>query len=125
MRPLRLWLGAAFLVAQLGWIAYAHAQPWRYFAWAPNDYLTQYRIEVIANGHRLTRAEICARYRRLSCSEQGSDSNLPYVFEAPPRHLIDEVRQYEKTYGRKDQARISVYFRLNGHAEKRWRWPRA
>ena len=68
----RLLLGIAILVAQVGSVAYAHfgpaphGQSWvrktldgcsaepvgcrRYFAWAPNDYAVEYRLTVTVGG---------------------------------------------------------------------------
>jgi hypothetical protein len=106
-------LGILLLVAQLVWVIYAHFFSWRYFAWAPNDYLVQYTIDVTVDGQPLSAQDIGARYRE---DQHGR-------YEAPARHLIDQIRQYEQTYGRSDRAEVVLRYRLNSGEEQIWKWP--
>jgi hypothetical protein len=122
--PLRLVVGGLLLAVQLIWFVYAQFQPWRYFAWAPNDYYVEHTVEVTLKGTRLDADAVCARYRKEFCGSNSPDPDrIELIDEGPPQHLIDQIRQYEKTYGRDDDARVVFRYRLNGHAEKEWRWP--
>lgn len=47
-------VGIAALAVQDGLVAYEHLGPTRYFAWAPNDYVVQYRLTATVDGHRLS-----------------------------------------------------------------------
>lgn len=130
-RSLRLLAGVAFLGAQIGITCYYHFGPRRYFAWAPNDYLVTYAVDVRVHGRRLTPAEVEHRYRiapnlQLSTAEKkerGFAIDSRYYFEAPAQHLIDAIRQYEQTYGARDSARVRFSYQLNDHRVKQWRWP--
>ena len=106
-------IGAFLLLAQMGWVIYAHFFPWRYFAWAPNDYVVQYSFSVSLDGRPLSAQQIVERYH--------TDAEGKY--EAPARHIIDEVRQYEQTYGRNDHSEVLLRYRLNAGEEQTWRWP--
>jgi hypothetical protein len=108
-------VGAGFLLAQLAWILYEQRRPTRYFCWAPNDYITDYRLAVRITHRELTDEDVLARYQ------------WPRVgrFENVPQHLIDIVRQYEQTYGQLDNARVQLRYRLNNHVEQEWHWPTA
>jgi hypothetical protein len=100
------------LLAQVAAIAYARAVPSRYFAWAPYDSLSVYRLDVVINGRALGPDAIARRYRR---PQEGRENRSI-------QHLIDIVRQYETTYGRRDRASVLLRYRTNGHEQRVWRW---
>jgi hypothetical protein len=106
-----------FLVLQVGSIVYARFTPRRYFCWAPNDYVVEYQLDVDVAGHALPPEQVIARYH-LSPSHKG-------LVEHPVEHLIDNIEQYETTYGKNDKATVRLRWRHNGHSQLReWRWPR-
>lgn len=111
-QTMRTKIGVLFLLLQLGCVVYAHFGPSRYFAWAPNDYLVEFNLQVVVNGRTLSPEEAAGRYR---LPENG-------VYEFPAQHIIDAIRQYEQTYGRNEDARILLTYRLNGGDERQWRW---
>jgi hypothetical protein len=127
-------VAAVILLAQVGINIWQHLGKARYFAWAPNDYLVTYDLQVNAKGRPLTPAEIQRRYRldlsdrigelsdatkaRLGLSRLGH-----YVFEDPPQELKDRIRRYEETKGRKDAARVTLVYQLDGGREQTWLWP--
>ena len=110
---MRTKIGVLFLLLQLGCVVYAHFGPSRYFAWAPNDYIVEFNLQVVVNGRVLSSDESSARYR------------LPGngVYEFPAQHIIDAIQQYEQTYGREDHAQVLLTYRLNGGDKRQWRWP--
>jgi hypothetical protein len=105
-------IGIAVLAMQVGMVAYEHLGPTRYFAWAPNDYVVQYRLTATVDGHRLSAAGVRGRYR---VAPHG-------IWYFPAQHLVDDVQQYERTYGSHDRVRVTLTYRLNGHARQTWRW---
>ena len=105
-------IGAGVLAMQIALVAYEHLGPTRYFAWAPNDYVVQYRLAATVDGHRLSPDGVRARYH---LAPHG-------VWYFPAQHLVDDVQQYERTYGSHDRVRVKLTYRLNGHAQQTWRW---
>jgi len=99
------------LAVQVGLVAYEHLGPTRYFAWAPNDYVVQYRLTATVDGHRLSAAGVRGRYH---LAPHG-------IWYFPAQHLVDDVQQYERTYGSRDRVRVTLTYRLNGHAQRTWR----
>jgi hypothetical protein len=110
------------LFLQAAAIAQQHLGPTRYFAWAPNDYIVQYQIRVNVADHDLTAAEIRDRYRYLYATASGpADAKvLSGTFEFPPEQLIDELRQYEETFGRGQHATVKLSYSLNGRPMQLW-----
>jgi hypothetical protein len=104
--------GLAVLACQLCLVAYEHLGPTRYFAWAPNDYVVQYRLHASVDGHPLSAAQVRGRY------------HLPAhgLWYFPAQHIIDDVQQLERTYGAHDRVRVTLTYRLNGHPQQTWRW---
>lgn len=123
---LRVAIAVAVLSLQAFAIVQQHLGPTRYFAWAPNDYIVEYSISVNVHGHDLTGTEIASRYRYLygTSSASAGAPELTGTFEFPPRQLIDELRQYEQTYGRADGARVVLTYTLNGSAPQTWTYGR-
>jgi hypothetical protein len=105
-------IGTAVLAVQVGLVAYEHLGPTRYFAWAPNDSVVQYRLTATVDGHRLSAAGVRGRYH---LAPHG-------IWYFPAQHLVDDVQQYERTYGSRDRVRVTLTYRLNGHAQQAWRW---
>lgn len=106
-------IGAIFLGLQILSIAYARIGPERFFCWAPYDQRSQYRIEVQMDDRALPDAEIAQRYRYPARG-----------WEARSLHnVISIVRQFERTYGRSDDAHVTIHYRINGHPEETWTWP--
>ena len=105
-------IGIAVLAVQVGLVAYEHLGPTRYFAWAPNDYVVQYRLTATVDGHHLSAAGVRSRYH---LAPHG-------IWYFPAQHLVDDVQQYERTYGSGDHVRVTLTYRLNGHAQQTWRW---
>jgi hypothetical protein len=112
LRRAALGVGVAVLACQLALVAYEHLGPTRYFAWAPNDYVVQYQLTVTVGGRPLSPAVVRSRYH---LAPHG-------IFYFPAQHIIDDVQQYERTYGRHDRVLVTLTYRLNGHAQKTWRW---
>ena len=110
---MKLLVGVALLGFQLFMIGYARFVPSRYFCWAPMDSQNLYEIEVVIGGRELGDDEVLARYR-----QPAKGGNWQAI-----QHVIDNVQQYEETYGRRDQAEVSITYTVNGGAEKRWTWP--
>jgi len=108
-------IGIALLAVQVGLVAYEHLGPTRYFAWAPNDYVVQYRLTATVDGHHLSPAGVRSRYH---LAPHG-------IWYFPAQHLVDDVQQYERTYGSRDRVRVTLTYRLNGHAQQTWRWSHA
>jgi hypothetical protein len=110
----RLGLGLALLAFQAGAIVYARFVPARYFCWAPFDMQTEYTATVRVAGRELSAAEIRQRYRRPA---KGVDNRSV-------QHVVDIFEQTERRYHAGDPAEILLRYRVNGHREGEWRWPR-
>ena len=108
----RLLLASAWLVFQLGAIAYARFVPARYFCWAPYDTQTEYWVTVHQGARELSPAEIRKRYRRAA---HGFDNRSA-------QNVIDMFQQAEERYHRSDPARIEMRYRVNGHIDGQWKW---
>jgi hypothetical protein len=110
---MRSLIGIVFLLAQLFSIVYVQFGPARYFCWAPNDYMVSYDLRVKINNRILTPQEVERRYR------------LPQtgVYQNIATHLIDHLRQYETTYGRKDHSQVTMTYSTNGRQQEEWTWP--
>jgi hypothetical protein len=125
-------VAAAILLAEVGINIWQHVGgEARYFAWAPNDYLVTYDLQVTAGGRPLTPEEIQSRYR-LDLSRRldeeidrrvGVSKVEHYVFEDPPQELKDRIRRYEETKGKHDAARVRLVYQLDAGKEQTWLWP--
>ena len=110
---MRAAIAAAYLLFQIGAIAYARFVPSRYFCWAPYDAQSEYRVEAWAGGRPLTGDEIRRRYRR---PQRGVDNRSI-------RHLMDIIEQSEQRRPAGEQARVMMRYRVNGGEERQWQWP--
>jgi hypothetical protein len=114
---LRTLAAVLFLAAQLGAVVYSRFTPRRYFCWTPNDMREEYQLQVEVNGRVLPQAEAWSRY--------GIEKRHQGAVEHPIEHLMDDIAQYETTYGRGNQARVWLRWRHNGAPTWRdWQWPR-
>jgi hypothetical protein len=123
---------AVVLLAQVGINVWQHIEgEARYFAWAPNDYLVTYDLQVNAGGRSLTKDEISSRYRLDLSTRLGEGTKTKlglskverYVFEDPPQELKDRIRRYEEKPGKKDAAQVRLVYQLDGGKEQTWLWP--
>ena len=122
---------AVILVAQVGVNIWQHFGNTRYFAWAPNDYLVTYDLQVDVGGRPLTTKQIQSRYRLDLSSRLGDEIDTRvglskvehYVYEDPPQELKDLIRHYEKTKGKNEAARVRLVYQLDGGKEQTWLWP--
>jgi hypothetical protein len=124
-------IAAVILLAQVAINVWQHFGDARYFAWAPNDYLVTYDLQVSVGGRALSTEEIQSRYRLDLSSRLGDeiDSRVGlskverYVFEDPPQELKDRIRRFEEAPGKKDAARVRLVYQLDGGREQTWLWP--
>lgn len=106
----RFSIGILFLSLQLGSILYARFVPERFFCWAPYDSHTAFQTFVSIHGKILSDKEAETRYGyKMSGWEQRSIDNIFSI-----------IKQYETTYGLKDNAEITVKYATNGHPEIEW-----
>jgi hypothetical protein len=124
-------IAAVILLAQVAINVWQHVGDARYFAWAPNDYLVTYDLQVSVGGRRLSAEEVQSRYRldlssRLSDeidSRVGLSKVERYVFEDPPQELKDRIRRYEESRRKNDAASVRLVYQLDGGRERTWLWP--
>jgi hypothetical protein len=112
LRKIAFILGCAVLALQLGLVAYEHLGSTRYFAWAPNDYVVQYTLHATVDGNPLSATQLRTRYH---LAPHG-------IWYFPAQQIIDDVQQYERTYGARDHVTVNLKYRLDGHAATTWRW---
>jgi hypothetical protein len=105
---IRYILCCLILGLQIGGVIFARFSDLRYFCWAPNDQHTEYQIDAVVNGRRLTGEEINARYRIPAA---GYD-------ERSYAHAWNKLLAYELTYGSEPVVQINMKYRVNG---KEWR----
>ncbi len=103
-------IGISFLAIQVIMIGYARFVPERYFCWAPYDEQTLYDIVVEINGNPLSKRAIGQRYKYKN---QGWESRTI-------QNIFDLIETYETTYGKNDNAQVTVTYETNGHAVKTW-----
>jgi len=109
---IRVFIGVIFLLLQVGSIAYARFIPERFFCWAPYDSHTKFEVVVTINGKTLTAEETVARYKyKMRGWEQRSIDNI-----------FSLISQYERTYGKADNAQVTMKYSINGHEEKEWHY---
>ena len=106
----RLLVGIIFLMLQIAAIVYARFIPERFFCWAPYDIHTKFEVFVTIDGRDLSNAEIQSRYGyKMKGWEQRSIHNV-----------ISLISQYERTYGKTDDANVYMIYSINGHPEQKW-----
>ena len=132
-------VGIALLFAQLVSVGYAHfgpaarGQSWltktingcsaepvecrRYFAWAPNDYLVEYKLAVQVGDQTLSPADARRRYGLPPNEDAGSST-----WQDPPQRLIDTIEQYERDAD-PSSSQVVLSYQVNGGPQHVWRWP--
>lgn len=106
----RFYVGILFLLLQVGGIVYARYTPERFFCWAPYDNHTLFEVNVTINGKSFTQQQVEERYKyKMKGWEQRSIDNI-----------ISLISQYERTYGKHDNAKVKMTYSTNGHDEKTW-----
>ena len=110
---LRVVAASVFLAFQLFMVGKARFDPARCWCWAPHDAQNEYRIAVRIDNRLLPSEQVGARYR---IRPSGVD---PRAIE----HVLRLVRQYEETYGAKDDAEVEIRYRTNGGPWQSWHWP--
>lgn len=106
-----IFIGILFLTVQVASVIYARFIPERFFCWAPYDEHTYYSIDVVVDGRSLTLDEVKSRYRYLP--EGWEPRCIDNVFSL--------VQQYESTYGKAQDAEVTITYSTNGKTEKIWR----
>ncbi len=106
-------VGISFLAVQVIMIGYARFVPERYFCWAPYDEQTFYDIAVQVEGIPLSKSAIGKRYRYQN---RGWESRTI-------QNIFDLIETYETTYGKEDNAQVTVTYETNGHPTKTWYFP--
>ncbi|WP_369999924.1 hypothetical protein [Winogradskyella sp.] len=107
---LRKKIGLLFIAAQFILIVYAKFVPERFFCWAPFDEHTFLDVDVEVNGKSLSKKEIEKRYRYKSLGWEPRSIN----------NVFNIIRQYESTYGKNDNAKVTVKYSTNGNEERIW-----
>lgn len=109
---IRFIIGMVFLVLQIGSIIYARFIPERFFCWAPYDTHVKFEVFVTIDGETLNPEDTAARYKyKMKGWEQRSIANI-----------FSLISQYERTYGKTDNAQVLMKYSINGHEEKEWRF---
>lgn len=102
-----------FLGFQGAAIVYARFVPSRYFCWVPFDVQVEYALSVSLHGEPLSAKQIEQRYKIRAHGIQ----------QRALQHTFDILQQYEQTYGRNDDASITMTYRVNGGDPREWHWP--
>lgn len=110
------YVGVALLALQVVLVVQAQFGASRDFCWAPHTTQVQYSLQVNVGDRLLPEAEIAQRY----------GLRHGYGWEAHSyQNLINLIQQYEQTYGRSEQARVVLTYRINGHPPRTWSWPQS
>ena len=108
----RFYIGILFLLLQVGSIIYARFIPERFFCWAPYDTHVKFEVVVTIDGKTLSIEDTIARYNyKMQGWEQRSIHNI-----------ISLISQYERTYGKDDNAQVHMTYAINGNEKKEWRY---
>ena len=106
-------VGITFLALQVASIIYARFIPERFFCWAPYDEHSHFEVKVKIGDKSLSSYEIKNRYRYTALGWE------PRAIH----NVFNLIEQYEATYGKQDDAEVSVIYSTNGHDECIWRLP--
>lgn len=111
---MKLILCVSLLAFQAIGILYGRFTPARYFCWAPYDTQDRYTVSINLDGRTLSEEEATQRYRFHSNAwQQHSIHNLLFAIE-----------QYESSYGKDDNAEVTVTYSKNGRSKETWNYPR-
>jgi hypothetical protein len=104
--------GVLFLFLQFLSLIYARFIPERFFCWAPYDEHSYYKIEVALGDNVLTTEQIKERYRyKVEGWEPRSINNL-----------FNLISQYESSYGKNENAKVTIDYTINGHKKGTWNY---
>ncbi len=105
-----------FFAVQLCLVVQARFVDTRYFCWAPHTTQVRYQLEVELDGEELTGKQIRRRYRL-----KGFDARTSVGWEA---HSIANLKamlaQHQRTYGRGEDAKVTLSYRVNGSPSQAW-----
>ena len=101
-----------FFSLQLIGIIYARFTGVRYFCWAPYDQISVYEIEVRLSHGLLTDEEIKSRYQIPAKSRENRSI----------QNIISLIEQYEKSYGKHENAIVRLIYNTNGKPTEIWRY---
>ena len=104
---------ASFFLAQVATIFFVSFTDEKYFGWVPYDQISTFQIAVKIDGRELTSDEVFERY--LFTNPGQENRNIAHVFS--------RITQYEQSYGRADDAQVSVKFSINGKTQQEWNYP--
>ncbi|MHA7131489.1 hypothetical protein [Algoriphagus namhaensis] len=82
----------------------------KFFAWVPYDELTTYQIHVEIEGRVLSTEEVQQRYLLQNPGRENRSID----------HLFSILTQYERTYGKEQNARVEVSYSVNGRESQNW-----
>jgi len=102
-----------FLFVQILSVIIGLALPENHFNWVPYDELSPYEINVFVDDKQLSPDSVRTRYHRPARHRENRSIH----------NLIALVRQYERTYGRADHARVIIKYHTNGQTPCSWSWP--
>ncbi|MBN4070484.1 hypothetical protein JYT76_02270 [Olleya sp. AH-315-F22] len=109
---IRLLIGVLFLLIQVCSVIYARFIPERFFCWGPYDIQTKFEVTVVIDNKKLSFKESKERYRyKTKGWEQRSIHNIFLL-----------ISQYESTYGKNDNAKVSINYSTNGKAQQVWEY---
>ncbi len=101
-----------FLAIQLALVIWARFIPERWFCWAPHDSYVDYELTVIVNGKELTDKEISQRFVR----------DRVYREVRAAGNAMDIIKQHCRTYGKNDETRVIMNYKINGIQQEPWIW---
>ena len=110
---MRALVAGVLVLWQLGMIVYARFDLGRYFTWSPHDVVWTFDLVVETPTETLDHDGAVARYRLRRYRRQ----------EHAVEHVKRAVRQYERTHGRDDGARVTMTYDKNGRDPLVWTWP--
>jgi hypothetical protein len=110
MSRLRWTLGLTLLALQVVALVQARFGPARYFAWAPFDMRTDYRIEAEVDGRPLGPDEIKQRYH-LRAEDRDMRSW---------HHVLDIIARVEARQDPSEPCHVRVHYAINGRPELIW-----
>jgi hypothetical protein len=122
----------ALILLQVGIGVWQHFGSTRYFAWAPNDYLMTYDLQVTVNGASLSRDEISRRYRlsltplvkSAARTSLGLAPSERYVWQDPPAEVRERIRRVEDRLPASARGQVVLSYQLDAGPRREWRWPR-
>ena len=120
---MRLLIGGLLIFLQLFLIVYARFSTIRYYCWAPHDEQVVYNVSVIINQKPLSHEQVNERYKLRTWRYWKDDAYSWVNLESRSVENVKSIiRQYEQTYGKNDNASVTLNYSINGGTEKTWSW---